>query len=166
MTEYEYEYYLTFQKWSNTNTNIICFVKTSNYKYEYHYSVSTIWILFEYQNIRSQTHTHIYPRPPPLLLLLNLTLVKYIIVDFWLTFVVLSSFFFFSKIQLVFGKNPQRIRIWILFGLKKITWVQVFSLNYSNNNRIPNYSLTSAVQQHLWAFDLQLKNMGLHPTVG
>ena len=27
MTEYEYEYYLTFQKWPNTNTNIIRFEK-------------------------------------------------------------------------------------------------------------------------------------------
>ena len=25
MTEYEYEYYSTFQKWPNTNTNIIRF---------------------------------------------------------------------------------------------------------------------------------------------
>ena len=52
MTEYEYEYYSTFQKWPNTNTNIIRFEKgdriririlfgfkkTTEYEYEY-YSV-------------------------------------------------------------------------------------------------------------------------------
>ena len=33
MTEYEYEYYSTFQKWPNTNTNIIRFEKSTEYEY-------------------------------------------------------------------------------------------------------------------------------------
>ena len=37
MTEYEYEYYLAFQKWPNTNTNII---RLSEYKY---YLASEVW---------------------------------------------------------------------------------------------------------------------------
>ena len=56
MTEYEYEYYSTFQKWPNTNTNIIRFEtgdriqirilfalkKATEYEYEY-YSVWKYW---------------------------------------------------------------------------------------------------------------------------
>ena len=37
MTEYKYEYYSAFQKWSNTNTNII---RLSEYKY---YLASEVW---------------------------------------------------------------------------------------------------------------------------
>ena len=56
MTEYEYEYYLTFQKWPNTNTNIIrfpkndqiwirilfVFPKMTDYEYEY-FSATQKW---------------------------------------------------------------------------------------------------------------------------
>ena len=96
MTEYEYEYYSTFQKWPNTNTNIIRFEKgdriririlfglkkATEYEYEY-YS--------DWKN-RPNTNTNII------------------------------------RIEKII-----KIRIRIL----------VFGLNYSNNIRIPNYSLTS-----------------------
>ena len=82
MTEYEYEYYSTFEKLPNTNTNIIRFEKIDRIR---------LRILFDLKN-RPNTNTNI----------------------------------------IRFGKIT-RIRIRIL----------VFGLNYSNNIRIPNYSLTS-----------------------
>ena len=97
MTEYEYEYYSTFQKWPNTNTNIIRFEKGDRIRIrilfglkkatEYEYEYYSVW------KNRPNTNTNI-----------------------------------------ICLEKITRIRIRIL----------VFSLNYSNNIRIPNYSLTSS----------------------
>ena len=100
--------------------------KMTDYEYELYSVVRfTFNDRFKYPNIRSHTHTHRS--------LLNFTLVNYI-VDFWSTFLVLFLFFFFGKIQIVFGKKAPantntntirfekitRIRIQMIFGLKKL----------------------------------------------
>ena len=94
MTEYEYEYYLTFKKWLNTNTNIIRFEKIDRIR---------IRILF---GLKKETE---------------------------------YEYKYYSLL-----KNRPNTNTNIIW-LEKITRIRilVFGLSYLNNIRIPNYSLTS-----------------------
>ena len=167
MTEYEYEYYLTFQKWPNTNTNIIWFEKITriwmrilvlglNYSNNIqipNYSLTSASHGGHHHIIHGVPHTNVIRFEEKSWPNTNTNIIRF--------------------------ENIDRIRIRILFGLKKSTeyeyeyysvwkyqpntntniirlekitqiWIRilVFGLNFSNNIWIPKYSLTSALEHN------------------
>ena len=164
MTEYEYEYYSVWKNRPNTNTNIIWLEKITRIRIQIlvlglnysnniqipNYSLTSASHEVHHDIIHGVTHTNVIQFEEKSWPNTNTNIIRF--------------------------ENIDRIRIQILFGLKKSTeyeyeyysvwkyrpntntniiWFEkitriririlVFGLNYSNNIRIPNYSLTSDV---------------------
>ena len=163
-TKYEYEYYSVWKNLPNTNTNIIRFEKITRIRMRIlvlglNYSNNIQIPNYSLTSASHEVHHHIIHGVPH-------TNVICFEEKSWPN----------TNTNIIRFENIDRIRIRILFGLKKSTeyeyeyysvWkyrpntntniirlekitqirirILVFGLNYSNNIRIPNYSLTSVL---------------------